>query len=77
MYFALTTKNVCRGVFRFYGERRRYIKRGLSPVRRPGLLFLVVTNNSGMSELLLFVPICDIVRFVKIEPLLRAPWIAG
>jgi hypothetical protein len=34
-------------------------------------------NNPGMSDLLLFVPICDIVRFVKIEPLLRAPWIAG
>jgi hypothetical protein len=34
-------------------------------------------NNPGMSDLLLLVPICDIVRFVKIEPLLRAPWIVG
>ena len=40
-------------------------------------MFPVVTNNPGMSDLLLFVPIRDIVRFVKIEPLLRAPWIAG
>jgi hypothetical protein len=40
-------------------------------------MFPVVTNNPGMSDLLLFVPFCDIVRFVKIESLLRAPWIAG
>ena len=32
-------------------------------------MFPVVTNNPGMSAPLLFVAICDIVRFVKIEPL--------
>ncbi len=41
------------------------------------LITVSVTNNPGMSDLLLFVPIRDIVRFIKIEPLLRAPWIAG
>ena len=36
-------------------------------------MFHLVTNNPGMPDLHLFVPIRDIVRFVKIEPLLRTP----